>query len=61
MSLLIWFVIGAVGVGLYFWYAQLVSRRNRVAEALAGIDVQLNQRHDLIPNSPRHRQALHGA
>jgi LemA protein len=27
-----------------------VKRRNRVAEALSGIDVQLRQRHDLIPN-----------
>ena len=32
------------------WYATIVKRRNRVAEALAGIDVQLTQRHDLIPN-----------
>ena len=28
----------------------IVTRRNRVSEALAGIDVQLQQRHDLIPN-----------
>jgi LemA protein len=27
-----------------------VTRQNRVSEALAGIDVQLQQRHDLIPN-----------
>jgi LemA protein len=38
-------------VGLYIWYALIVTRRNRVAEALAGIDVQLNQRHDLIPET----------
>ena len=38
-----------VGV-LYVWYAAIVRRRNRVVEALAGIDVQLQQRHDLIPN-----------
>ena len=37
-------------VGLYVWYAMIVTRRNRVSEALAGIDVQLQQRHDLIPN-----------
>jgi LemA protein len=37
-------------VGVYIWYAMIVTRRNRVSEALAGIDVQLQQRHDLIPN-----------
>jgi len=37
-------------VGLYLWYATIVTRRNRVGEALAGVDVQLTQRHDLIPN-----------
>lgn len=37
-------------VALYAWYASIVTRRNRVAEALSGIDVQLTQRHDLIPN-----------
>lgn len=40
----------AVVAGLYFWYASIVSRRNRVAAALAGIDAQLNMRHDLVPN-----------
>lgn len=37
-------------IGLYAWYAAIVVRRNRVAEALGGIDVQLQQRHDLVPN-----------
>jgi LemA protein len=37
-------------VAAYVWYAMIVARRNRVSEALAGIDVQLQQRHDLIPN-----------
>lgn len=45
-----WAALAVVLVGLYFWYATIVTRRNRVSEALAGIDVQLNQRHDLIPN-----------
>jgi LemA protein len=36
--------------GPYIWYAMIVTRRNRVTEALASIDVQLQQRHDLIPN-----------
>ena len=45
-----WAVIGLVGVGAYVWYAAIVRRKTRVFEALAGIDVQLQQRHDLIPN-----------
>ena len=36
--------------GLYFWYASIVGKKNRVGEALSGVDVQLTQRHDLIPN-----------
>jgi LemA protein len=45
-----WAIGGIVAVGLYAWYASIVRRRIRVLEALAGIDVQLQQRHDLIPN-----------
>ena len=50
MNWLLVIVALVVLVGLYAWYASIVMRRNRVAEALAGIDVQLTQRHDLIPN-----------
>jgi LemA protein len=50
MSPLWWAVIAVVVVGGYFWYTSIVRRRIRVMEALAGIDVQLQQRHDLIPN-----------
>jgi len=50
MDLWIWIVAGVVLVALYIWYATIVTRRNRVGEALAGIDVQLSQRHELIPN-----------
>ena len=50
MSLGWWIVIGLVVIGGYTWYAAIVRRKNRVLEALAGIDVQLQQRHDLIPN-----------
>jgi LemA protein len=47
----LWWAIGAIVVVVsYFWYASIVRRRTRVLEALAGIDVQLQQRHDLIPN-----------
>lgn len=50
MSIVAWLIAGTVLVVLYVWYASIVRRRNRVAEALGGIDVQLQQRHDLIPN-----------
>jgi LemA protein len=50
MSIVWWIVVAAAAVGAYFWYATIVSRKHRVFEALAGIDVQLQQRHDLIPN-----------
>jgi LemA protein len=50
MDFLWWVVAGAVVVGAYVWYASIVRRKNRVFEALSGIDVQLQQRHDLIPN-----------
>ena len=50
MNLIGWMIVGAGLVVLYAWYAAIVKRRNRVGEALAGIDVQLQQRHDLIPN-----------
>jgi LemA protein len=50
MSVTAWIVIGIVLIVLYAWYTAIVRRRNRVSEALAGIDVQLQQRHDLIPN-----------
>ena len=50
MSIVGWLIAAAIVVVLYAWYAAIVKRRNRVAEALAGIDVHLQQRHDLIPN-----------
>jgi LemA protein len=44
-------IIAAAAVaGLYLWYASIISRRNKVQEALSSVDVHLNQRHDLIPN-----------
>jgi LemA protein len=50
MGVMGWMIVAGVAAFLYGWYASIVTRRNRVAEALAGIDVQLQQRHDLIPN-----------
>jgi len=44
-------IVGAaVLAALYFWYASIITRRNKVREALSSVDVHLNQRHDLIPN-----------
>jgi len=50
MNIILWVAAISLALVLYPWYATIVKRRNRVAEALAGIDVQLTQRHDLIPN-----------
>jgi LemA protein len=48
-----WIVIGAI-VLLVLWiimiYNGLVAMRQRVNQAYADIDVQMKQRHDLIPN-----------
>ena len=47
-------LILVIGVGLvillYVWYARIVRNKNQVYEALAGIDVQLKNRSNLIPN-----------
>ena len=40
----------AVGGWLVVTFNQLVTLRNRVKQAFAGIDAQLKRRHDLIPN-----------
>jgi LemA protein len=53
MSTTGWIVI-AVIVVLVLWitmiYNQLVAMRQRVGQSFADIDVQLKQRHDLVPN-----------
>jgi LemA protein len=53
MSTTAWVVLG-IAVVLVFWlimiYNGLVAMRQRVSQAFADIDVQLKQRHDLIPN-----------
>jgi LemA protein len=47
----VWVIVAAaVLLGVYLWYATIVTRRNKVNEALSSVDVHLNQRHDLIPN-----------
>src|SRR5437588_5091222 len=53
MSTSTWIILGVVVV-LALWivmiYNGLVAMRQRVGQAFADIDVQLKQRHDLIPN-----------
>src|SRR5215831_6068179 len=53
MSTTGWIVLGVIVV-IVLWvimiYNGLVSMRQRVSQAFADIDVQLKQRHDLVPN-----------
>jgi LemA protein len=53
MSTTTWIVLGVIVV-LVLWliviYNGLVAMRQRVSQAYADIDVQMKQRHDLIPN-----------
>ena len=43
-------VIAAIAIWLIVDYNGLVSLRQRTNQAFADIDVQLKQRHDLVPN-----------
>lgn len=43
-------IMGALLIALYFWYASIISKRNKALEALSGVDVQLKKRSNLIPN-----------
>ena len=47
---MVWLGIGALLAGAYAWYVALITRRNKVREAMSSVDVHLTQRHDLIPN-----------
>jgi LemA protein len=53
MSISTWIVLGVIVV-LVVWlimmYNGLVAMRQRVNQSFADIDVQLRQRHDLVPN-----------
>jgi LemA protein len=48
MVLLIVFLV--LSSFLYIWYTRIIGRRNQALQALSGIDVQLKQRWDLVPN-----------
>ena len=53
MSTTAWIVVGILVVAIayvVFIYNGLVAMRQRVNQSFADIDVQLKQRHDLIPN-----------
>jgi len=53
MSTSTWIILGVIVVlsfGMITIYNGLVAMRQRVGQAFADIDVQLKQRHDLIPN-----------
>ncbi len=43
-------IFGGLLAMLYGWYAGIVTKKNKVFEALSGIDVQLKKRSNLIPN-----------
>lgn len=43
-------VVVVILLALYSLYVQLIQKKNKVKEAMGGIDVQLNKRYDLIPN-----------
>ena len=45
LAVIVVIVIWAIGI-----YNSLVSMRQRVNQAYADVDVQLRQRHDLVPN-----------
>lgn len=53
MSTTAWIVLGVIAV-IVIWlvtiYNGLVAMRQRVNQSFADIDVQLKQRHDLVPN-----------
>ena len=54
MSTWIWIVVAIVVVAFLVWglasYNRLVAMRQQCNQAFADIDVQLRQRHDLVPN-----------
>ncbi|QGM47613.1 LemA family protein [Methylocystis heyeri] len=50
MFLIFLVVVAAIGLWLVSAYNGLVSLRQRYGQAYSDIDVQLKQRHDLVPN-----------
>ena len=53
MSIAVWIILGVVVLGTLWGivsYNRLVAMRQQCNQAFADIDVQLKQRHDLVPN-----------
>ena len=48
-EILVILVLVILGAGIWI-YNRLIRNRNRVSEAWAGIDVQLQKRAELVPN-----------
>ncbi len=46
----LWIIILAILAIFYLIYVKLITKKNKVKEAMSGIDVQLRKRYDLIPN-----------
>lgn len=44
------YVLLGLAVVIYFMYVSLIKKKNNLKESLAGIEVQLKKRLDLIPN-----------
>lgn len=43
-------VVAVLFIVFYNMYVSLLKKRNRVREAISGVDVQMTKRYDLIPN-----------
>jgi LemA protein len=50
MELVLTFILIGILIWAVWTFNRLVRLRNQVAEAWAGIDVQLQRRHELVPN-----------
>ncbi len=50
MSLLLTTLLIALTIWVIWCYNRFIRLRNQVEEAWAGIDVQLQRRHELVPN-----------
>jgi len=50
MNWVLWAGVLLIVVILYSVYAGVITKKNKINEAVAGIDVQLKKRYDLIPN-----------
>lgn len=46
----LWKIFGIIAIALYILYITIIQKKNKVKEAMSGIDIQLKKRYDLIPN-----------